>query len=131
MKKITLLVGIGLLAAACSAQAQYFGVSIGHHGVSVGVGASVCSVPPAVVSAPAPVYYPAPAPGYYSTPVYTAPQPYYTQPPVVYTPPPVCAPAPVYAPGYYGYGPSVVIGGGYGGWHHGYRGHWEHRGWRR
>src|SRR5262249_6796648 len=121
---LTLFVGIGLLAAACTAQAQYLGVSIGHHGVSVGIGAPVCAAPSAVISAPAPVYYSAPS---YAV----VPQTYCAPPAVAYTPAPVCAPAPVYVPGYYSYRPAVVIGGGYGGWQHGYRGRWEHRGWRR
>ena len=118
MKKTSFLVALGLFAAVGSAQAQLFGLSIGHRGVSVSVGGPVCAAPPV----------------YYSQPVYApAPQVYYSQPPVVYAAPPVCA-APVYAPGYYSYGPAVVIRGGYGGWYRGYggyRGHWDHRGWHR
>jgi hypothetical protein len=131
MKKTILLAAICLFAAVASAQAQLFGVSVGHRGVSVAIGGGVCSAPAPVVYAQPPVYYTQPA-----YPV--VPQAYYAQPPVVYSAPPVCAPAPVYVPGYYGYGygPTVVIGGGwgrgrYGGYHQGYRGGWDHRGWRR
>lgn len=58
--------------------------------------------------------------GYYPPPVY------YPPPPVVYYPPPV------YRPYYYGYGPGVVYGSGWGRWRgggkhwHGHKGH--HRG---
>jgi hypothetical protein len=116
MKKLTLLAVIGLSSVAFSAHAQFLGISIGRCGVSVGIGAPV-------VCAPAPVVY-SPAPVVYAPPVAYAPAPvYYAPAPVVYA-----APAP-----YYGYRPTVVVGGPYRGWYGGYYargGHGYHGGYR-
>jgi hypothetical protein len=123
MKKLTLLAVIGLSAIALSAQAQFLGFSIGGRcgGVSVGIGGPFCYAPaPAVYAAPAVTY--APPVAYAPAPVYYAPAP------VVYAPPAAC----------YGYGPTVVVGGGYRGcWggyygrgyygYHGYHGGYRHR----
>ena len=105
MKKLTLLAVIGLFAVAFSAQAQFLGLSIGGRcgGVSVGIGGPFCYAPsPVVCAAPAVAYAP---------PVAYAPA-YYAPGPVVYAP----------AAPYYGYGPTVVVGGGYRGWGGGYYG---------
>ena len=148
MKKFLTVATFGLLSFSLAANAQLFGLSIGRHGVSVGVGLPVpiyCA-PPVVYSPPPVVYAPAVT---YTTPTVTvaptvppAPMAYASPPMVTYTAPPVvyAAPAPVYyAPTYSGYysapayrysycGPSVVIGpigfragywGGYRGGHHG------------
>ena len=116
MKKLTLLAVIGLSAVALSAQAQFLGLSIGGRcgGVSVGIGGPFCYAPaPVVCAAPAVAYAP---------PVAYAPA-YYPPAPVVYA-----APAPYYG----GYGPNVVIGGGYRGYWGGYygRGYYGYRGYR-
>jgi hypothetical protein len=51
--------------------------------------------------------------GYYAPPPVV-----YSAPPVVYAPPPPPVyPYPAYSPYYYGYGPSVVIHSGYGGYY--------------
>jgi hypothetical protein len=92
MKKLILVAVIGLSSLAISAQAQFFGLSVGGPGAgfSVGIGGPVYAAP-AVVPAPAVAY----------------------APPVAYADPPVAYGAPCY-----GYGPGVVIGGCYrGGWY--------------
>ena len=118
MKKLILLAVVGVCGFALSAQAQFFGISIGGRcgGISVGIGAPVCY-------APAPVAY-APPVATYAPPVTYAPPAYYAPAPVVYP-----APVPYYG---YGYGPSVVIGGGYRGCWGGYygRGYYGYRGYR-
>ncbi|HVM49004.1 MAG TPA: hypothetical protein VMU04_13315 [Candidatus Acidoferrum sp.] len=115
MKKLILLGVIGLASVAFSAQAQFFGLSIGGHcgGFSIGIGGPVCSVA-------APAVYPAPVVGY--------------APPVAYAPAPVYYPSVAYAaPYYYGYAP--VYRGWYGGCYRGYcgRGCYGYRGgyWHR
>jgi hypothetical protein len=118
MKKLTFLALIGLSTLAFNAQAQFLGISIGPHGFSLGLGAPLCY---------------APAPVVYSAPVCYAQPTYYAAPPVCYAPAPVVyAAPPICYPGYYGYRPTVVIGGGYRAWHGNYRGYGGHGGgWRR
>ena len=72
MKKKFFVV-VALFALVAASQAQIFGVSVGHRGVSVGVGLGVPVYSPPVVYAPRPVVY---------------------SPPPVYSPPasPGCAP---------------------------------------
>ena len=109
MKKILFLSLIGLSTFAASANAQILGISIGRHGVGVGVGVPLYTAPPAVV------YTPPPAPYYAPQAYYPAPTPYCPAPTVVYS------------------APSVVIGA-YPAWHGYYRYHgygWRHGGWHR
>jgi hypothetical protein len=118
MKKLLLVAVVGLASLAFSAQAQFFGLSIGGPcgGFSLGIGGPVCAAAPAVV--------PAPIVGY--------------APPVTYAP---CYPPVVYGAPYYGWGRAYPYsrgywggyrGYGYGGWHGyygrgwgGYGGHWH------
>jgi hypothetical protein len=116
MKKIALITILGLSTFALSARAQLFGVSIGRHGVSVGIGVPAYCPPPAVVYTAPPAYYPPVS--YYAPPTYYAAPPYYpAAPAVVYSAPPC-----------YSYGPRVVVGAyGYDHSRHGSRGGYWHR----